>query len=114
MHRRNFLYALIGAAGATAGASILSRAEAAQLDRRIGPDGAPDPDGARTARAPADGSASDRLPSNADIQEVQYRRRYYRGRYRRPAARWRRPARRRVCFVRRNRWGRRVRVCTWR
>lgn len=114
MHRRNFLYALVGAAGATVGASILSRAEAAQLDQLHRPDGAPDGDGARAARASGDGPASDRLPSNADIQEVQYRRRYYRGRYRRPAVRWRRPARRRVCVVRRNRWGRRVRVCTWR
>lgn len=112
MHRRNFLCALFGAAGATIGASMLSRAEAAQGGGPIEP-GADD---ARTAQAARGGEAADRLPANADIQKVQYRRRYYRNRYRRrgPAARWRRPARRRVCFVRRNRWGRRVRVCTWR
>lgn len=108
MERRTFLRGLLGVAGAAVGATIATRAEAAGRTLS-GPAEAQKPDAAG-----ADRSVGDRLPENLEIEKVQYRRRRYGRRYyRRPAVRWR-PARRRVCRVTRNRWGRTRRVCYFR
>lgn len=111
MHRRTFLTALLGAAGAATGLAVATRAEAATAIKPADLGQAPEP-----AAKPAATGAADTLPEGAELQNVQYRRRtYYRRRvYRRPVVRWRPARRRQVCRVTRNRWGRVRRVCTWR
>ncbi len=107
MERRTFLRGLLGVAGVAVGATIATRAEAASRTLAS-------PTEAPKAAEGAERRVSDRLPENLEIEKVQYRRRYYGRRYyRRPAVRWR-PARRRVCRVTRNRWGRTRRVCYFR
>lgn len=113
MHRRTFLNGLLGIAGAAVGATIATRAEALTPTRS--PEPARTPDAPQNVSDPKpDEKLSRKLPQNSEIEEVAWRRRrvYRRRVYRRRV--YRRPVRRRVCRVRRNRWGRVTRVCTWR
>jgi hypothetical protein len=92
MERRSFLLGLFALSAGAATAALSGKAEAAGLGAAAPALGA----------VPSENAAT--LPDGTPIEQAQY----YRGRpHHRP-----RP-RRQVCTVRRNRFGRPVRVCRW-
>lgn len=84
MERRSFMLGLLAVSAGAAGTAFASQAEASPI--RSG-----------TESLPQDQTVT--LPDGTPVELAQYR-----GRRRR---------RRQVCRVRRNRYGRRVRVCRW-